>query len=211
MLKVECFPLGELQANCYFVYDTEEKVALLVDPGDKSNALVSRVREMAGDSLQYILLTHGHFDHIGGVAAMKEAFPQAKIVIGAPDADYPKLQDLNLSWHFGWTIEPFEVDISVEDNDTLPFGGYTIKVLSTPGHTKGGVCYRIGDHLFTGDTLISGTTGRTDFPTGSIVEMYHSMARLAKVEGNPTVYCGHGDISTMDDERQYNIFLRKYL
>ena len=212
MIKVECFPLGELQANCYFVYDREQKTGLLIDPGDRSKQLEDRIRLMIGNGLQYILLTHGHFDHIDGVASMKRAFPEAKIVIGTPDADYPALQELNLAEHFGWNIEPFTADITVNDNDTLPFGTQEILVLSTPGHTKGSVCYRLGeDFLFTGDTLISGTTGRTDFPTGSPVEMYHSIVRLAQLEGNPIVYSGHGKASTLENERRTNLFIRKYV
>ena len=211
MIKVECYPLGELGANCYFVFDEEERVALLVDPGDRSMGLVRRIEEFGRDTLQYILLTHGHFDHIGGVASMKKQFPQAKIVIGEADADFPKLQDKNLAFHFGDTVEPFTADICVKDNDSLPFGSHTIQVLSTPGHTKGGVCYLLSDHLFTGDTLISGTTGRTDFPTGNVVEMYHSMKRLAQLKGNPMVYSGHGEISTLSYERQFNTFLRMYV
>ena len=101
--------------------------------------------------------------------------------------------------------------MTVNEGDELPFGDSSIKVISTPGHTKGGVCYITGGCIFTGDTLISGTTGRTDFPTGSLHDMYNSMSRLASIKENLTVYCGHGQSSTMDIERRYNTYIRKFL
>ena len=211
MPKVKCFPLGELMANCYFVYDEESGVSLVVDPGDVSAELEECIDRFGADKLRYILLTHGHFDHIAGVAHLKQEYPDAKIVIGEGDKSFTSQDNLNLGYHFGLSCDPFRVDIPVSEGDELSFGQEKIKVLSTPGHTRGGVCYIIGDSIFTGDTLISGTTGRTDFPTGSLQDMYRSIARLAAIEENLTVYCGHGPSSTMELERQYNIYMRKFL
>jgi len=210
MIKVECFPLGVLSANCYFVYDPDNKVSMLVDTGDSSTVLQARIDSFGGEKLQYILLTHGHFDHIGGTAWFKERYPQVRIVLSEGDLDFPSDQRLNLAHHFDQQIIHFRPDIIVKDGDELPFGKETIRVLSTPGHTRGGVCYLLGEHLFTGDTLISGTTGRTDFPTGNIKAMYRSIERLAALDGDYYVYCGHGEMSTLENERLYNMFMRKY-
>ncbi len=209
MLKVKCFPLGELQANCYFVMDESTGEALVVDPGDVSAMLETAIDSEAMGKLSYILLTHGHFDHIGGAARLKKEYPEAKIVIGEPDDAFTKDTRLNLGWHFGLSPKEFSADIKVNEGDSLPFGGGTINVMLTPGHTRGGACYIIDDCIFTGDTLISGTTGRTDFPTGNVCDMYRSMLRLAEIEGDLRVFCGHGEPSTLQYERQYNPFMRK--
>ncbi|MBQ9461221.1 MAG: MBL fold metallo-hydrolase, partial [Clostridia bacterium] len=181
------------------------------DPGATSSLLEECIDRFGGEKLKYILLTHGHFDHIAGVAHLKVEYPGAKIVIGEGDKNFTSQDNLNLGYHFGLTCDPFKVDMAVNEGDELPFGSYKVKVLSTPGHTRGGVCYIIGDCIFTGDTLISGTTGRTDFPTGNLHDMYRSMAKLAAIEENYKVYSGHGPESTMELERQYNIYIRKFL
>ena len=209
MINVKCFPLGVLAANCYLVTNEEDRVSLLVDPGDYSETLDQQIEQFGSDRLQYILLTHGHFDHIGGAAAFKRKHPNAKIVISTADAGYLQNDRLNLSYHFDVSIEPFTADLQVGEGDELPFGSHSVKAISTPGHTSGGVCYIIERTMFTGDTLISGTTGRTDFPTGSLREMAHSIRRLAKLEGDYSVYCGHGGASTLQNERENNYFMRE--
>ncbi len=211
MLNVKCFPLGELMANCFFVTNEESGVSLLVDPGDVSGSLEECIDRFGAEKLKYILLTHGHFDHIAGVAHLKEEYPDVRIVIGEGDKDFTSKDNLNLGYHFGLSCRHFKPDITVDEGDELPFGSCKIKALATPGHTKGGICYIIDDCIFTGDTLISGTTGRTDVPTGSLHDMYRSMERLAALEENYRVYCGHGPESTMELERQYNIYIRKFL
>lgn len=206
MMKVECYPTGPLSANCYFVNDGEDN-SFVVDPGGISLELQRRIDEFGAEKLRYILLTHGHFDHIGGVAVLKEKYPAAKIVIGEADAGFTEKDTLNLSIFFDGSIEHFSPDITVSDGDVLSFGDTEITVLSTPGHTKGGVCFIVGDCLFTGDTLMSLSYGRTDFPTSSPSEMRVSLKKLSQLEGDYKVYCGHGESTTLEYERIHNMFM----
>lgn len=207
MIKVKNYTVGGLAANCYFVIDTDAKVSLLIDPGAESLDVEIAVNAFGSDKLQYILLTHGHFDHIGNAATMKKRYPNAKIVIGEQDAPFTNNDSLNLSRFFGEPVEHFNADILVSDGTELDFGTEKITVLSTPGHTIGGVCYIIGNNIFTGDTIMSQTTGRMDFPTGNSHDMFESVQKIAAIPGNLNVYCGHGDSSTLDFEREHNIFM----
>ncbi len=208
MVKVECFPLGELQANCYFVTEGND-MSLLIDPGEPSSDVEKRVREFGEKKLRYILLTHGHFDHIGGAAHFKRLFPDAQIVISEKDSAFTRENRLNLSLFFMDSFDTFDADITVNDGDKLEFGRETISIMSTPGHTAGGVCYLLGDCIFTGDTVMSGTTGRMDFPTGSSRDMFRSVARIASIKEDLKMYCGHGEATTLGYEREHNIYMRK--
>ena len=207
MIKIERFVVGEIEANCFFVTDDEENLAFLVDTGDYSFELKERIKEFGADKVKYILLTHGHLDHIGYASEMREEFPSAKIVIGKDDAHFTNEDDLNLSSLFGMTLRHFDADILVEDGSELAFGSKKIKVISTPGHTKGGVCYIFGDCIFTGDTLFRGCIGRTDFPTSSKEDMKKSLEKLEALDGNYKVYCGHESNTTLDRERKNNIYM----
>ena len=207
MIKIERFVVGEIEANCFFVTDDEENLAFLVDTGDYSFELKKRIKEFGAEKVKYILLTHGHLDHIGYASEMREKFPSAKIVIGKDDAHFTNEDDLNLSSLFGMTFRHFDADILVEDGSELAFGSKKIKVISTPGHTKGGVCYIFGDCIFTGDTLFRGCIGRTDFPTSSKEDMKKSLEKLEALDGNYKVYCGHESNTTLDRERKNNIYM----
>ena len=207
MIKIERFVVGEIEANCFFVTDDEENLAFLVDTGDYSFELKKRIKEFGAEKVKYILLTHGHLDHIGYASEMREKFPSAKIVIGKDDAHFTNEHDLNLSSLFGMTFRHFDADILVEDGSELAFGSKKIKVISTPGHTKGGVCYIFGDCIFTGDTLFRGCIGRTDFPTSSKEDMKKSLEKLEALDGNYKVYCGHESNTTLDRERKNNIYM----
>ncbi len=207
MIKIERFVVGEIEANCFFVTDDEENLAFLVDTGDYSFELKKRIKEFGAEKVKYILLTHGHLDHIGYASEMREEFPSAKIVIGKDDAHFTNEDDLNLSSLFGMTFRHFDADILVEDGSELAFGSKKIKVISTPGHTKGGVCYIFGDCIFTGDTLFRGCIGRTDFPTSSKEDMKKSLEKLEALDGNYKVYCGHESNTTLDRERKNNIYM----
>ncbi len=209
MIKVERFPVGELDANCFFVTDDEAQEAFLVDTGDYSFKLEERIKQFGAEKVKYILLTHGHFDHIGYVVEMKKKIPWAKIVIGEDDAHFTNEDDLNLAWHFGLSMKHFDADILVGEGSELNFGNEKIKVISTPGHTRGGVCYILGDNIFTGDTLFRGSIGRTDFPTGDKEEMLQSLKKLSELDGNYNVYCGHESNTTLDFERKNNIYMAR--
>lgn len=207
MIKVQWFPVGQLQANCYFVTDTEADVALLIDTGANSVQLENKIHDFGAEKLKYILLTHGHFDHIGYTAEMKRKYPSVKVVISESEAPFLTNDSLNLSLYFGDKIEHFHADILVNDGMMLDFGNEKIKVISTPGHTVGGVCYIIGNNIFTGDTIMSQTTGRMDFPTGNSHDMFESVKKIAAIKENLNVYGGHGGNSTLDYERKHNIFM----
>ncbi len=205
MIKVECYPVGELQANCYIVFDDIQNLCFAVDTGAPSPQAEESIDRFGGNKLRYILLTHGHFDHIGNAAAMKRKYPTAEIVISEDDSSFTENDALNLSSHFcDVQIEHFSADITVNDGMELPFGEKTIKIIGTPGHTRGGVCYLFEDMLFTGDTIMSRTTGRMDFPTGSSRDMFESAAKIAALDGNLKLYCGHGNATTLDFERKHN-------
>ncbi len=209
MIEIKCYPVGELQANCYYIFDTDQEISFVVDPGDYSSELEEQIIKDGTEKVMYILLTHGHFDHIGYTSTLHKLCPSAKIVIGKGDSGFTSNDILNLSSYFsGEGVEHFKADVEASDNDSLSFGQKAITVLNTPGHTTGGVCYILEDIIFTGDTIISGTTGRTDFPTGSNKEMLASVNRIRNLEGDYRMFCGHGESTTLEYERKHNYIMR---
>ena len=194
-----------LDNNCYLIPDEKPNCAALVDCSEWND----RMERLIGDAqLVYILLTHGHFDHIGGVAEVQKR-TGAKVVISREDAPMLSSPMASLAAFSGFrTQQSVQPDILVSDGDTLTVGSLTVQILATPGHTKGSVCYLVGDCLFTGDTLFCESCGRTDFPGGSMTEMRQSLRRLAALEGDYKVYAGHDENSTLAHERQYNPMMK---
>ena len=183
-IKVKVVPTGELQENCYVIYLPEREDALLVDPGDDAH----KIKEALGDRQPAaILMTHGHWDHTGALYA----FPGVPIYIHREDA--PMLTKTRFqAGTFVREVDPRpEATDFVADGQILKLAGITIQVLGTPGHTPGGVSYRMGDHLFTGDTLFDGDYGRTDLPGGSMAQMRESLRMLLSLHGL-RAYPGHG-------------------
>lgn len=192
--------VGAIQTNCYLVYNTPNNV-VVIDPGDEEQKIADYVKQNSL-TVKAVLLTHGHFDHIGAVAGMKRIF-NCPVYISSQDA--PRLEKNEPDGtRFGVYIEHVVADYYVNDNDQITIGDLTFKVLHTPGHTQGSVCYQIEDVLFTGDTLFWGDTGRTDLAGGSDEQMYQSILRLKRLSGDYKVYPGHDEATTLENERKYN-------
>lgn len=206
-LRISYIPVGMVSANCYIVKDEDSGSAFVVDPGDYGLRLKSIIEKFGITELNYILLTHGHFDHIMGVSALKNDFG-GKVVIHELDAECLYNSEKSLGDFFGASSSASEADITVRDNDELPFGNGTIKVIHTPGHTVGGVCYKVDNCLFTGDTLFAGEIGRTDFPGGSLATLLLSLKKLSQLDGNYRVYPGHDDLTDLETERKFNSYMK---
>jgi glyoxylase-like metal-dependent hydrolase (beta-lactamase superfamily II) len=200
-MKVKMMQVGPIGTNCYILEDEGEKRAAVIDPGDEAGRILSVLREM-DSQVDYILLTHGHYDHTTAVPELHEALPDAKIYIHKADANGT-----------GSRIFPLAGQVKdlrfYDEGDALPLGALTVEVLHTPGHSKGSVTLKVRDVLFTGDTLFAGDCGRTDLPGGSYEEILASLGRLGRLEGNFHVCPGHEQTSTMDREREINRYLRE--
>ena len=208
-LQVDCIPLGMMQANCYIVTDSISGSSLVIDPGECSDVLINKLWSLGVKGLDYILLTHGHFDHISGAKQLRDLF-SGKIVVHGLDEEYLNNPEKSLSYMLQNPSETLCADITAADGEALPFGDEEIKVIHTPGHTPGSVCYLIGNSLFSGDTLFCLSAGRTDFPGGNFFSMKNSMKKLKKLSGDLTVYPGHDSFTTLEKEKKNNPFMREF-
>ncbi len=194
-VNLSVLPLGSYQANCYVIYG--EKNVALIDPGDQGEALGEQIKT-SGMNLQYIFITHGHHDHVGGVPALQRAFPACQVYIHSADVGTAPLFPLDST---GLQF--------YQEGDVIYMEELAFHVLATPGHSKGSVCLQVENLLFTGDTLFTGSMGRTDFEGGSYEEMMQSLKRIASIPENLTVYPGHDIHSSLDQERAQNPYLRE--
>lgn len=211
MLLVTTYKVGALATNCYLIQDNDTKKMVIIDPGGISASLDEKIRDLGSENFAYIILTHGHFDHVRKVKRYKD-LTNAKVVMNKKEVDFVLDKSLNLSCDFGTrAFGQFSVDLSLDDGDIINLGKTQIKMIHTPGHTKGGACYIVDNHLFTGDTLMKNTMGRTDLKSGNIKEMSDSLKRLAALKENYIVYPGHGEVSSLDCEKKNNPYLRKAL
>ena len=198
---------GSLDEHIYILGADDTNDVVVIDPGEAKPALDALQKD--GRNCVAVLLTHGHFDHIGGVRALKDAY-NAPIYIHEADANMLKSNRMSLAVLTGSLVKPVEPDVLLHGGETLALAGLTLDVIHTPGHTKGGVCYALKSDrkLFVGDTLFLEGSGRTDFPGGSEKELYHSIAdKLFSLEGDFDVYCGHEEETTLEHERKNNPFV----
>ena len=195
---------GSIQNNCYLVVDEKTNSSALVDCTECSQKML----DFIGDTdLKYIFLTHGHFDHITGVKGVKEKYG-AQVVISNEDAPMLLSAKLSLAAFCGGEQNVVEPDILVSDGDVVKLNDIEFKVISTPGHTKGCVCYLVGDYIFTGDTLFFCSCGRTDFPGGSPQEIIASLKKIAALDGDLKVMPGHDRLSNLNFERENNPYMK---
>ncbi len=187
---------GPVQTNCYIL--TDGNACVIIDPGDNGKRILDNVTAR----VEGILITHGHFDHIGALAYLKEK-TGAPVYIHKNDAEMLISDRKSLSFLVGVNTIPTPADRLLEDNDTIPFNGKDIKVILTNGHTRGSVCYIYGNTIFSGDTLFCEDMGRTDLPGGSYDELCSSLKRLFALPGDYRVLPGHEEETTLSHERAY--------
>lgn len=201
----------EIFSNCFLVVDEASGEAAIVDPGWYEVSIPEVLAENEGITLKYILLTHGHFDHILGVHGLREA-SGAKVVIHKNDAEHLIDPEKSLcEGNFPHPQTPVKADILVSDGDIIRLGEEEIKVLSTPGHTRGSVCYILEKDrvIFSGDTLFCMTAGRTDFFDGSESDLKKSLRMLTEIQGDYRVLPGHNRETTLERERTRNWYIRR--
>lgn len=204
-MLIDSLAVGPIQANCYIVGCRETQKAAVIDPGDEADRILS-ILARHGLQAQYILNTHGHFDHVGGNRRLKEA-TGAELAIHALDA--PMLADLaGAAGLFGLRAENSPPpDRELSDGDHLTLGRLTLEVLHTPGHTPGGVSFHLDGAVFVGDTLFAGSIGRTDLPGGDFDTLIQSIrGRLFTLDPATRVYPGHMGPTTIERERRSNPF-----
>lgn len=199
---IQCLTVGFMQENCYIIY--ADKHAIMIDPGEGARDIKSFIKKQHL-KVDAILLTHGHFDHIGAVDEIADAY-HCPVYASSQAIEMTQNPYTNLSDQFaGFTVKTPITPVP----DHLDINGTKIQVIATPGHTDGDVCYYIEREkaLFTGDTLFKESAGRTDFPTGSVHELMQSMRVLAHLSFDAYVYPGHGESSTLAFEKAHNYYL----
>ena len=195
MLKTYALALGAYQTNCYIIHDEASKTCCVIDPGYDADIILDKLDGL-GLSLEAILLTHGHFDHVGAVKELA-AETGCEVYIHAADLTMPPMM----------TAGPLYYTRTYAEGDQLKLAGLEIAVLHTPGHTPGSVCLLCETSIFSGDTLFQGSCGRTDLPGGDWATILKSLKRLAAIEGNFWVFSGHGGSTTLRDEKKYNPYM----
>jgi hydroxyacylglutathione hydrolase len=210
-LDVRMFTVGPVQENCFIVRRKDAATAIIVDPGEEAEKLLQAIERLGIETVEAILVTHTHFDHIGAVAPVAAATkapvycPQLETHILANIMDY-------VPWPGFGPFESYEADQTIAGGETLTLAGLTIEVIFTPGHSPGHVTYAIPEHeaLFSGDVLFQGSVGRVDLPGGDWPTLLASIESLiATYPDETTVYPGHMGITTLGRERATNPFLRE--
>ena len=204
-MKIKRFALGTLWTNCYLVWNSDGD-GFVVDPGGPAEEVENFIREN-DIHLHWIILTHGHSDHIGGIPDLKN-ISENGVAVHYEDAEALSNANKNLSAMLGSTIELSAPDKELKDNDVIKVGTMTIKVIHTPGHTRGGICLFVTDadeqFLISGDTLFARSIGRIDLPGGDEDTLIESLQKLDGFPDKLRVFPGHGPETTIGAEKMYN-------
>jgi glyoxylase-like metal-dependent hydrolase (beta-lactamase superfamily II) len=210
-MKIDCLMLGAYETNCYVLRSSETvEDCLIIDPGLGAGKLINFLKEHELNPLA-VVLTHGHIDHIAGVAALRTEYPDIKVHIHKLDADMLTEPHTNLSAMTGgaFSIEPAE--FALDEQSTIEQAGLKLSVLHTPGHTPGGICLYLKDEgiVFTDDALFADSIGRTDFPNGDMSQLLKGIReKLFTLPDETKVYPGHGPITSIEHEKANNPFFR---
>lgn len=206
-MKVMQLCVGAVATNCYIVFDEDSRQAVIIDPGDNAPSILRAVKKEQLTVL-YVLLTHAHFDHILAVHEVLEA-THAQYVV--PEEDVWLLSRENMGQFRSMARKYIrdEPQILAKEGTQITFGNVTATYLHTPGHTPGSSVICIGDALFTGDTLFRHECGRCDLEGGSFPQMLQSLKRLYELSGDYQVLPGHDAISTLDEERAWNPYMKQ--
>jgi glyoxylase-like metal-dependent hydrolase (beta-lactamase superfamily II) len=196
---------GQIEVNCYIIYDEVSKKAVIIDPGTDFEKVTSEI-EQFGLIPELLINTHGHWDHIFSDDSIRAKY-NIPLAISAEDAKMLSDAHKNASFFMGCSVEIKAPEIILKDGEKLKTSFCEFDIVSTPGHTKGGVCLVLEDNIFTGDTLFAGSVGRTDLPGGNMKEMQKSLSKLIKFGKNLKVFPGHGPASTLENEMRHNPFL----
>ncbi len=208
-MVIKSIVVGALQVNCYVVADDASRKAMVIDPGDEPDMIMDVVK---GNNLEveYIVCTHGHFDHVGAVSDIKDE-TGAKVVIHRDElAMYNGAKDMAAFW--GYELDPLpEPDILVKDGDSVKAGDLSFEIMHSPGHSPGGLCLFGNGIVISGDTLFAGSIGRTDFVGGDIGKLKKSFQRLMALPEETRVLSGHGPQTTIGREKRENTFSAEFL
>lgn len=206
-MKFETLPLGIYQANCYVIYNEETKETAVIDPGGDFEELKNYI-DANKLTVKYIILTHAHGDHIGALRELK-TYTDAPVCIHDGDNFMLQNSKKNYSVEIGCKKVELEGDILLEDGRVLELGNTKLNILHTPGHSKGSICIKCEDSLFSGDTLFAHSIGRTDLEGGSYEEIINSIKNKLMILPDETkVYPGHGSSTTIGEEKYRNPFLK---
>lgn len=204
---VNSMQAGVYAVNCYIVHSEETKDGIVIDPGGDSDDIIKYIEEN-NINLKYIVLTHGHGDHIGGASDLKEHF-NIPVLIHEDDVGILGNCNINLSNQMAMGCVEIKPDEELKDGDTIEFGDIKAEVIHTPGHTPGGICLKAGKYLFTGDTLFKGSVGRSDLYGGDGETLNNSIkTKLVGLSDDVIVCPGHGAATNMKYEKETNPFLK---
>lgn len=205
-MKIYKIPAGIYAANCYIVVDENTNRAMVIDPGGSTEELISFINRN-NLNIEYIVLTHGHADHIGGVMELNNIL-KVPIMAHVDEVELLSDKDKNLSSQMGTNIVEVEPNILLKDGDEFSLGTLEVKVIHTPGHTEGGMSLKIENNLFSGDTLFKGSIGRADLYSGNPKVLIDSIKKkLLILEDDVKVWPGHGDTTTIGEEKLFNPYV----